>query len=108
MYIGLDRAHFLSHTGGCKPFDAAADGYGRSEGCGVFVLKKLSDAIAENDVVHAVIKGSAINQNGLSQSITRPHAATQAKLFHSLLHKSGVTQNDVSYVETHGTGTQVS
>jgi acyl transferase domain-containing protein len=69
---GLDKAHFLSSTGQCKAFDEAADGYCRSEGCASFVLKRLSDAIEENDKILGVIKGVAINQSGKTSSITHP------------------------------------
>ena len=106
MMLGLDRAHFLSSTGQCKAFDASADGYSRSEGCGIFVLKKLSDAIAENDSILGVIRGIEVNQSGLAHSITHPHAPTQAILFRSLLENAGVEANRVSVIEAHGTGTQ--
>lgn len=104
--LGLDRAHFLSSTGQCKAFDASADGYSRSEGCGVFVLKRLSDAVAENDNVLGVIRGIEVNQSGLAHSITHPHAPTQATLFRSLLKNTGIEANRVSVIEAHGTGTQ--
>jgi len=106
MMLGLDRAHFLSSTGQCKAFDASADGYSRSEGCGVFVLKRLSDAVAENDNVLGVIRGIEVNQSGLAHSITHPHAPTQATLFRSLLKNTGIEANRVSVIEAHGTGTQ--
>ncbi len=107
MYLGLARAHFLSPTGQCKSFDAAADGYCRAEGCGVFVLKRLSDAIAENDRIHGVIKGVETNQSGCAHSITHPHPETQAALFQRLLTRTKTDPNTVSVVEAHGTGTQV-
>ncbi|MCJ1432685.1 hypothetical protein MMC27_002042 [Xylographa pallens] len=107
MYLGLSRAHFLSPTGQCKPFDEAADGYSRAEGCGIFVLKRLSDAIAENDRIHGIIKSIEVNQCGNAQSITHPHAETQAALFTRVLQKAGVDSQSVSVVEAHGTGTQV-
>ena len=107
MYIGLDRGHFLSPTGGCRPFDASADGYGRAEGCGIFVLKKYADAIRENDRIHGVIKGIEVNQSGNSHSITHPHSETQARLFQRLFSKSNVQPSTISVVEAHGTGTQV-
>lgn len=107
MFIGLDRAHFLSPTGGCKPFDASADGYGRAEGCGVIILKRLTDALAEGDKIHAVIKASAMNQSGLAHSITHPHYDTQINLFHQLFSKTQVSPQAVDFVEMHGTGTQV-
>lgn len=107
MYLGLAHGHFLSPTGGCKPFDASADGYCRAEGCVVFILKQLSDAIMENDRIHAVIKGAAINQSGNAHSITHPHSETQTRLYQELLKKTGVDPGSISVVEAHGTGTQV-
>ncbi|KAJ8496323.1 hypothetical protein ONZ45_g12501 [Pleurotus djamor] len=106
MMLGLDKARFLSPTGQCKPFDSSADGYSRSEGCGMFVIKRLSDAIAENDQILGVIRGIEVNQSGLSQSITHPHAPTQERLFKRLLSHSGVDPRQVSLIEAHGTGTQ--
>lgn len=74
MQRGLARAHFLSPIGQCRPFDASADGYCRAEGCGIFVLKRFSDAVGENDRILAVIKGSGMNQSGGAKSITYPYA----------------------------------
>ncbi|KAJ6585673.1 polyketide synthase [Mycena capillaripes] len=106
MFLGLDRGHFLSPTGQCKAFDASADGYSRSEGCGVFILKRLKDALAENDNILGVIRGIEVNQSGLAHSITYPHAATQAALFRKVLENSGIDPSRVNVVEAHGTGTQ--
>ncbi|KAH9928293.1 uncharacterized protein B0H18DRAFT_1084485 [Fomitopsis serialis] len=106
MHIGLDRAHFLSPTGQCRPWDASADGYCRAEGCGMFVLKRLSDALAEHDRVLGVIRAVEVNQSGTADSITHPHVATQARLFRKVLQSAGVRPADVSVVEAHGTGTQ--
>ncbi|TDL15699.1 ketoacyl-synt-domain-containing protein [Rickenella mellea] len=106
MYLGLDRAHFLSPTGQCKPFDESADGYCRADDCGMFVLKRLEDAIAENDNILGVIRGIEVNQSGLATSITQPHHPTQAKLFKTLLSDAGLHPHEVSVVEAHGTGTQ--
>lgn len=105
MYIGLDRAHFLSPTGQCKPWDASADGYCRSEGCGMFVLKRLSDALAENDNILGVIRGIEVNQSANAGSITHPHAATQSDLFRKLMSSTGVEPHHISVIEAHGTGT---
>ncbi|KAL4246221.1 hypothetical protein ABKN59_009371 [Abortiporus biennis] len=106
MYIGLDRAHFLSPTGQCKPWDACADGYSRAEGCGMFVLKRLSDAVNENDRILGVIRGIEVNQSGNADSITHPHVSTQIALFERVVEKAGVDANDVGVVEAHGTGTK--
>lgn len=106
MYIGLSRAHFLNSTGQCKPFDAGADGYCRAEGCGMVVLKKLSDAIEEGDQIYGVIRGVGINQCGTAKSITHPDKETQAALFKQLLTSSHTDPDSISVVEAHGTGTQ--
>ncbi|KAI1111369.1 hypothetical protein F5Y14DRAFT_315219 [Nemania sp. NC0429] len=106
MYSGLARAHFLSPAGQCKPFDAAADGYSRAEGCGLVVLKKLSDAIKENDHVYGIIRGIGVNQCGTAKSITHPDHNTQAALFRQLLSSSRTDPNTINVVEAHGTGTQ--
>ncbi|KAJ8133352.1 hypothetical protein O1611_g271 [Lasiodiplodia mahajangana] len=106
MYNGLARAHFLSPTGQCKPFDAAADGYCRAEGCGLVVVKKLSDAIQENDNIYGVIRGIGVNQCGTAKSITHPDYRTQAALFSRLLSSSRTDPDTISVVEAHGTGTQ--
>ncbi|KAJ4473122.1 putative polyketide synthase [Lentinula aciculospora] len=106
MFLGLDRGHFLSPTGQCKAFDASADGYSRGEGCGLFVLKRLSDALAENDNIYGVIRGIEVNQSGLAHSITHPHAPTQIALFERALHNAAINPSRVNVVEAHGTGTQ--
>ena len=108
MYLGLSQGHFLSPTGGCRPFDALADGYCRAEGCGIFILKRYSDAIKENDQIYGVIKGVEVNQSGSARSITHPHSETQTRLFQRLLSKTKVDPSTISVVEAHGTGTQVS
>ncbi|KAJ3839646.1 putative polyketide synthase [Lentinula raphanica] len=106
MFVGLDRGHFLSPTGQSKAFDAAADGYSRGEGCGLFVLKRLSDAIAENDNIYGVIRGIELNQSGLAHSITHPHTPTQVALFERVLRNAAIHPSQVNVVEAHGTGTQ--
>ncbi|KAK8134555.1 polyketide synthase [Apiospora sp. TS-2023a] len=106
MYLGLARGHFLSPTGGCKPFDANADGYCRAEGCVLFVLKRLSDAVAEGDRIHGVIRNVLVNQSGNSHSITHPHSPTQTDLLNRLLQQANVDPRSVGVVEAHGTGTQ--
>lgn len=104
MYLGLDRAHFLSPTGQCKPFDIAADGYCRAEASTVFMLKRMKDAIIAGDRVYGVIKGTHVNQSGTSKSITHPDADTQAQLFQSLLKRARAPARSLSVVEAHGTG----
>ncbi|KAI1372052.1 hypothetical protein F4677DRAFT_278704 [Hypoxylon crocopeplum] len=106
MYIGLSRAHFLSPTGQCKPFDSGADGYCRAEGCGLVVLKKLSQAIEEGDHIYGVVRGIGINQCGTAKSITHPDKDTQAALFRQVLSSSRTDPDSINVAEAHGTGTQ--
>ncbi|KAF2168589.1 hypothetical protein M409DRAFT_36358, partial [Zasmidium cellare ATCC 36951] len=103
----LAAAGFLSPSGQCKPFDAAADGYCRGEGVGVVVIKRLSDALNENDGILGVIVGSAANQNHNCGAITAPDSSSQVDLFRSVAKAAGVEAQSVSYVEAHGTGTGV-
>lgn len=105
-FLDLGKAGFLSPTGQCKPFDEAADGYCRSEGGGLVVLKLLNHALSDGDQILGIIPGTATNQGGLSASLTIPHSPTQVKLFHTVLKQSGMKPDQVTYVETHGTGTQ--
>lgn len=106
-YRNLQAAGFLSPTGACKPFDISGDGYCRGEGVGVVVLKKLEDAIKENDNILGVIVGSAMNQNHHTSHITVPHSGSQINLYNKVMNLAGVTPESVSYIEAHGTGTGV-
>ena len=106
MTAGLDRGHFLSRTGNCKTFDDEADGYCRGEGAGTIIIKRLEDAIADNDPILALILGADTNHSSESESITRPHAGAQHAIFNKILNKSAVNPYEVDYVEMHGTGTQ--
>ncbi|KAI0966728.1 hypothetical protein F4678DRAFT_483639 [Xylaria arbuscula] len=106
MQTGLARARFLSMNGQCRPFDTAADGYCRSEGGAMFVLKRLTDAIAENDRVLGVIKATGVNQSGNADSITHPDARTQVDLFQTTLARQSLLSQSITAVEAHGTGTQ--
>ncbi|KAE9372419.1 BcPKS19, polyketide synthase [Stipitochalara longipes BDJ] len=106
-YRNLQAAGFLSPTGACKPFDISGDGYCRGEGVGVVVLKKLEDAIRENDNILGVIVGSAMNQNHHASHITVPHSGSQINLYNKVMNLAGVTPESVSYIEAHGTGTGV-
>ncbi|MGB3179851.1 MAG: SDR family NAD(P)-dependent oxidoreductase [Cyclobacteriaceae bacterium] len=101
------QASMLSPGGRCKTFDDSADGYIRSEGCGVVVLKRLSDARRDGNTVLAVIKGSQVNHNATSSSITVPNMKAQAALIKDVLDKSGVKPEEVGYIECHGTGTNL-
>ncbi|KAF2816384.1 BcPKS16, polyketide synthase [Mytilinidion resinicola] len=105
-FLDLGKAGFLSTTGQCKPFDASADGYCRAEGAGLVVLKKLSQAIDAGDEIFGVIPSIATNQGGTSTSLTVPSAPALKTLYQNILRKAGLEPSQVSYIETHGTGTQ--
>ena len=99
------RLKAVAPDGRCKTFDASADGYGEGEGCGMIVLKRLSDAIADGDRVLAVIRGSAVNHDGPSSGLTVPNKMAQKELIQQALQNARVEPSQVSYVEAHGTGT---
>ncbi|MEL6899853.1 MAG: type I polyketide synthase [Cyanobacteria bacterium J06606_4] len=103
--ISSAQTGLLSPQGACRPFDARADGYVRGEGCGVVVLKRLADAVKDGDNILALIRGSAINQDGLSNSLTAPNGLAQQALIQRALAVSGLTPQDIDYVETHAVGT---
>lgn len=105
--IATCRARMLAPDGRCKTFDAAADGFGRGEGCGVVVLKRLSDAIADGDNILALIRGSAVNQDGPSSGLTVPNGVAQQALIRKALANARVEPGQISYVEAHGTGTSL-
>lgn len=105
--ITFSSAHMLAPDGRCKTFDAAADGYVRGEGCGVIVIKRLEDAIRDGDRVRAVIRGSAINQDGASGGLTVPNGIAQQRVIAEALKRAGVAPGDVGYLEAHGTGTSL-
>ncbi|KAJ5788397.1 type I iterative polyketide synthase [Penicillium paradoxum] len=106
-YQNLGGASFLSPTGQCKPFDAAADGYCRGEGAGAVFLKELSIALEEGDQVLGVIRGSSVNQNENCSAITAPSVLSLSKVFSSVLRKARLDPKQITVVEAHGTGTQV-
>jgi thioester reductase-like protein len=103
--IATSRARMLSPEGRCKTFDAGADGYVRGEGCGLVVLARLSDALADGDRVLAVLLGSAVNQDGASSGLTVPNGKAQQALIREALAQAGVDPAEVGYLEAHGTGT---
>jgi acyl transferase domain-containing protein/SAM-dependent methyltransferase len=105
VHISFSRARMISNDGRCKTFDARADGFVRSEGCGIIVLKRLADAITNGDNILAVIRGSAVNQDGRSNGMTAPNGLAQEALIRSALSNGLVDPSLVSYVEAHGTGT---
>jgi acyl transferase domain-containing protein len=105
MNINFSRARMMAADGRCKTFDAAADGYVRGEGCAVLVLKRLSDARADGDRVLALIRGSAINQDGRSGGLTAPNGPAQEAVIRAALAAARVSGSAIGYVEAHGTGT---
>ncbi len=107
LSVTFSQAGMLAPDGRCKTFAAAADGYVRSEGCGVVVLKRLTDALAAGDIVLAVIAGSAVNQDGASNGLTAPNGAAQEALYRTALAAAGLEPTQSSYVEAHGTGTRL-
>lgn len=104
-YVGLSRISALSKTGICYPFDSRANGMVLSEGSSAVILKPMEDAIRDKDNIMAVIKGSAINNDGHSQGITAPRPQGQAEAIRKAYQDANVNPETVSYVETHGTGT---
>ncbi|MDB9527375.1 SDR family NAD(P)-dependent oxidoreductase [Oscillatoria sp. CS-180] len=105
--INFSKARMLAPDGRCKTFDAAADGFARGEGCGVVVLKRLSDAIADGDNILALIRGSAVNQDGRSGGLTVPNGPSQQAVIRQALENADVQPDQISYIEAHGTGTSL-
>lgn len=105
VMIAFSKARMLSPTGKCRPFDASADGYVRGEGCGIIVLKRLSDALRDGDQIWAILRGSATNQDGRTSGITAPNARSQQEVIRAALANAGVSPREVTYIEAHGTGT---
>jgi myxalamid-type polyketide synthase MxaB len=101
------RAGMLSADGRCKTFDAAADGYVRGEGCGVVVLKRLSDAQRDGDPILALIRSSSVNQDGRSGGLTVPNGPSQEAVIRKALEQGKVDPSLVDYIEAHGTGTSL-
>lgn len=105
LHIAETRTGLLSRDGQCRSFSADANGYVRSEGIGVVVLKRLEDAIAQGDNILAVIRGSAINQDGRTSGITQPNGTSQKEVMRAACKAAGIHPSEVSFVEAHGTGT---
>ena len=105
--VALCRARMMSPDGRCKTFDADADGFVRGEGCGVLLLKRLSDAVKDEDNILALIRGSGVNQDGASSGFTVPNKKAQEALISQVLTAAKVKPEEVDYVEAHGTGTSL-
>ncbi|MFJ7148883.1 SDR family NAD(P)-dependent oxidoreductase [Streptomyces sp. NPDC100445] len=107
VFTGFSGASMLSPTGRCRAFSADADGYVRSEGGGLLLLKRLSDALADGDRVHAVILGSGANNDGRTSGIALPNGQAQQSLLTSTYAKAAVHPDRLVYMEAHGTGTAI-
>lgn len=105
--LGFAKASMLSPDGRCKSFDSRANGYVRSEGVGVIIIKKLSQAIVDKNNIYAVIRGSMINQDGRTKGISLPNGEAQKRILIDVYRKAGINTADVRCLEAHGTGTQV-
>lgn len=100
-------AKMLASDGRCKTFDEAADGYSRGEGCGVVLLKRLTDALAEGDEILATIRGSAVNHDGASSALPVPNGIAQEQVILQALADARLKPDDIGYIEAHGTGTSL-
>jgi acyl transferase domain-containing protein/NADPH:quinone reductase-like Zn-dependent oxidoreductase len=105
MPIAMCKGGFLAEDGQCKSFDARADGYARGEGAGFVVLKRLSDAVRENDPILALVHSTGVNQDGRTNGITVPSGEAQEALMREVCAQAGIDPRKVAYVEAHGTGT---
>ena len=103
--INFTKAGVMAPDGRCKAFDSRANGYVRSEGAGVVVLKPLSKALADGDPIYAVVRGSAVNQDGRSNGLMAPNPPAQEAVLREAYRRAGVSPGDIQYVEAHGTGT---
>jgi acyl transferase domain-containing protein/acyl-CoA synthetase (AMP-forming)/AMP-acid ligase II/acyl carrier protein len=103
----FDRSGMLAKDAKCKTLDASADGYVRGEGCGVVVLKRLSDALKDGDNIQAIIRGSALNQDGRSNGLTAPNGPSQKEVIEQALQRSNVKIDEIGYFEIHGSGTSL-
>lgn len=104
--IALTKGRFLSPGARCRAFDARADGYVRAEGAGVLVLRRLRDARADGDTIHAVLLGTGVNQDGRTPGLSHPSSAAQAALLRRVSRQAGVAPVELAYAEAHGTGTR--
>ncbi|MET9902384.1 SDR family NAD(P)-dependent oxidoreductase [Streptomyces sp. NPDC006446] len=106
-HVEFSRLRGLSPSGRCSPFSTEADGVVWAEGCGLVLLKRLADARRDGDRVLAVVKGSAINQDGRSQGLSAPNGPAQERVLRAALDDAGLRPDDLDYVEAHGTGTRL-
>ncbi|MFB8281030.1 type I polyketide synthase [Nocardia colli] len=106
-FVLMCKGGFLAADGRSKSFDAAGDGYGRGEGAGIVVLKKLDDALRDGDRVYAIVKATGVNQDGRTTAITVPNGDAQQALAGTVCARADLTPDQVTYVEAHGTGTLV-
>lgn len=106
-YVGLCAARMLSRDGKCKSFGAGGNGFVPGEGVGVILLKPLSKALADGDLIHAIIRGTSVNHGGKTNGYTVPNPNAQREVIHDALVRSGVDARKVSYIEAHGTGTEL-
>jgi polyketide synthase 5 len=106
-FVSASGQGMLSPTGRCHSFDVAADGFVRSEGCAVLLLKRLDDAVRDGDRVLAVLRGTAANQDGRTDNIATPSLEAQAAVYRDALSAAGVDPGTVGMIEAHGTGTPV-
>ncbi|MCB9147707.1 MAG: acyltransferase domain-containing protein [Caldilineaceae bacterium] len=107
-FVALSQMQSLSFDGRCKTFDASTDGFGRGEGCGMILLKRLADAVADGDEILAVIQGSAMNNDGPSSGLIYPNRLAQEKVLRQALQNARLAPEQISYIEAHGTGATLS
>ena len=106
-FIGFGQLGMLSPEGSCKTFDASADGYVRGEGAGLLLLKPLAQAIEDDDHIHGIIRGSAVNHDGRALTLTWPNQKAQAQLLVDAYTGAKISPNSITFIETHGTGTSL-
>jgi acyl transferase domain-containing protein/SAM-dependent methyltransferase/acyl carrier protein len=107
LAINYSQTGILSRYGRCRTFDAQADGFVRGEGAGVIVLKRLSQALKDNDRIYGLIKGGAINQDGKTNGIMAPNQLSQVAVMKEAFHKANISPGEIEYIEAHGTATSV-
>lgn len=107
VMVSFSQARMLAADGRCKTFDADADGYVRGEGCGMVLLKRLSEAVADGDRILGIVRGTAVDHGGASGGLTIPSRTSQVRVIRRALQQAGVSPSEISYVEAHGTGTSL-